>query len=134
MVAVIGGVGVHAGLGGRQPGRIRVRGAVRFIPWFLVQSVRGGVDVARRALSPSLPLAPGFVTYPVRLGAGPARTFFVNCISLLPGTFSAELREEGAAIRVHVLAEADAVPARLREVEGQVARLFGETLGGRNDE
>jgi multicomponent Na+:H+ antiporter subunit E len=121
------GVWAHTALGGRQPGRIRLRGAIPFIPWFLGQSARGGLDVARRALSPSLPLEPGFVTYRTRLPPGPARTFLVNCISLLPGTFTAELEEEGARLRVHVLAEPEQVPDQLRKVEAQVARLFGMT-------
>jgi multicomponent Na+:H+ antiporter subunit E len=35
-------------------------GLVRFVPFFLWRSLYGGVDVARRALHPRLPISPGF--------------------------------------------------------------------------
>jgi multicomponent Na+:H+ antiporter subunit E len=48
------------------PGLSRVRPAAlaRLALRFLRQSVVAGVDVARRALDPRLPLHPGFVVYP----------------------------------------------------------------------
>src|SRR5262245_5045723 len=57
------------------PGMSRVRptALARFALRFLHQSVVAGVDVARRALDPGLPLHPGFVVYPVGLPPGPAR-------------------------------------------------------------
>ncbi len=97
------------------------------MPWFLVQAVRGGIDVAGRALRPSLPLEPDFLSYAVRLPEGSARVFFLNCISLLPGTFSAEF--DGERIRVHLLAEPEKGPERLDALEARVARLFGAELG-----
>jgi multicomponent Na+:H+ antiporter subunit E len=56
---------------------------------FLCQSVLAGVDVARRALDPRLPLRPGFATYPVRFPPGAARNAFTTLTSLLPGTVPA---------------------------------------------
>lgn len=53
---------------------------------FLRQSVVAGIDVARRALDPRLPLRPGFVVYPTRLPPGTARNLFTSLTSLLPGT------------------------------------------------
>jgi multicomponent Na+:H+ antiporter subunit E len=123
IVAVGSGVFLHTALGGRQPGRLRFPAIPAFVSWFLLEAVRGGVDVARRSMAPSLPLAPGFLRYRIRLPDGPARVFFVNCISLLPGTFSADL--EGDALRVHVLADAASGPSRLEALERKVGRLFG---------
>jgi multicomponent Na+:H+ antiporter subunit E len=125
-VAVAAGGLLHTGLGGRRGLRVRLPGLVAFIPFFLSQSLRGGADVARRALSPSLPLDTGFLRYRTRLPQGPARILFVNCISLLPGTFSAELRD--GAIRVHLLTRDDEAPRRLARLEGKVAGLFGIIL------
>ncbi len=127
LLAVGVGVFLHGALGGADPTRIRLQGLPTFVPWFLAQSVRGGADVARRALAPGLPLEPGFLRYGARLPEGPARVFFVNCISLLPGTFSADL--EGDVVRVHLLAEPELGPARLAALERRVARLFGVPLG-----
>jgi multicomponent Na+:H+ antiporter subunit E len=130
-LAVAFGVFLHTALGGRQPGRLRLTALPAFVPWFLVQAVQGGFDVARRSMAPSLPLAPGFLRYRIRLPEGPARVFFVNCISLLPGTFSAEL--DGDALRVHVLADMETGPSRLSDLEGQVARLFAVDRAGLRD-
>jgi len=128
VLAVALGTGLHLALGGRQTRGVRLRHLAAFIPWFLVQSARGGADVARRAMAPSLPLAPGFLSYPIRLPEGPARIFFVNCISLLPGTFSARL--QGSELTVHHLAEPDAGHRRLADLEDRVGGLFGMELRG----
>ncbi|MGB8443874.1 MAG: Na+/H+ antiporter subunit E, partial [Pseudolabrys sp.] len=47
--------------------RVRFAAMCTFVPGFLYQSIVAGVDVALRALSPRLPLQPGFVIYPMRL-------------------------------------------------------------------
>ena len=56
---------------------------------FAIQSIVAGIDVARRALDPRMPLQPGFVNYPVRLPPGPTRNTFTTLTSLLPGTVPA---------------------------------------------
>lgn len=124
--SLAGAVALHAALGGvREPG-ISLFRLAQFAPWFLVQSVRGGVDVARRAFTPSLPLAPDFTLYRLRLPEGPARVLFVNTISLLPGTFSA--RMEGDDLRVHLLADDGNATRRLADLEVRVGRLFPAAL------
>lgn len=70
---------------------VNLMAILRFLPWFLWNSLRGGFDVARRAVSPTVNLKPGFVSYPLNVPAGSARIFMINCVSLLPGTLSAEL-------------------------------------------
>ncbi len=76
-------------------------GLARFLPVFVWFSLRGGLDVALRALHPHCPLAPGLLVYPLRLRVGPARVFFANTVSLLPGTLSAELEDD--RLTVHIL-------------------------------
>jgi multicomponent Na+:H+ antiporter subunit E len=107
--------------------RWRLPGLAGFVPYFLAQSVRGGVDVARRALSPSMPLNPGFMRFQLRLPAGPAQVWFVWIVSLLPGTVSAEL--DPGSLRVHVL-DLENMPAHhtLTRLEERVAALFGSRL------
>lgn len=122
-VAVAVGGLFHTGLGGRGGYAMTARGLAGFIPYFLMQSVRGGLDVARRAFSPGPPLSPGFVDHRLSLPEGPPRIFFVNCLSLLPGTFSA--RVDGADVRVHLLADDGSGPERLGQLEAKVAALFG---------
>jgi multicomponent Na+:H+ antiporter subunit E len=68
------------------PGRLRLGALARFAGHFLWQSFIAGVDVARRAFDPRLPLKPGYLAYPVRLPAGPGRAAFGAITSLMPGT------------------------------------------------
>jgi len=56
------------------------------LPYFLWKSLLAGTDVARRALAWRVRVNPGFVTYPVALEPGPARTIFAMFTSLMPGT------------------------------------------------
>lgn len=107
--------------------RWSVPGLVRFAAVFVIGSLEGGVDVARRALAPGLPLTPAVVRYPLRLPAGPARNLFMGTLSLMPGTLSVDL--DGADLAVHVLVGSiDEVTRRCRELEAHVARALGETL------
>jgi multicomponent Na+:H+ antiporter subunit E len=108
-----------------QPGawRWRLGGLLRFIPYFLSQSFLGGIDVARRAMLPSMPLRPGMVEARLRNEHIPARVFIAWIISLLPGTVVAGMT--GDQITIHSL-DTQAMPAeeKLRELEDQIAGLF----------
>ena len=108
--------------------RLPLRALVRFIPYFLAQSLRGGFDVARRALHPRLLIEPGFVEYELSLSSGPARTAFIGVLSLLPGTVSVQLTAPGT-VRIHVLDAAGFDAGRLRELEERVAPLFTSGVG-----
>jgi multicomponent Na+:H+ antiporter subunit E len=101
-------------------------GVVRFAWFFAVESIRGGFDVARRALTRELRIAPGLVAFEPRLPAGAARLFFCNCVSLLPGTCTVGI--ESDKVHIHVL-DATGDPRReLLRLEEQVAGLFGVPL------
>ncbi|HSL00792.1 MAG TPA: Na+/H+ antiporter subunit E [Rubrobacteraceae bacterium] len=101
-------------------------GVLRFVPFFVYQSLVGGLDVALRALDPRLPLQPTLLDYKLRLPESPARVFMADTISLLPGTLSAVL--EGRDLRVHTLTQGPEVLDNLRELERRVAALFGLEL------
>ena len=92
----------------------------------MLQSLRGGFDTAWRALQPQQQVAPGFVDYRIQLPAGPAQLLFINVISLLPGTLSAELR--GDVVIIHVLSTDTFSLADLQQCEQRVAALFGFDL------
>jgi multicomponent Na+:H+ antiporter subunit E len=101
-------------------------GALAFAVYFLRESLRGGWDVARRAIFPGLALAPAIVCHTFHLPTGAARLFFCNAISLLPGTAVVAIEENSAF--VHVLDSSTAVTEELRELERRVGRLFGLEL------
>jgi len=96
--------------------------AFRFIPFFLRQSFHGGIDVMRRSLSSRQLLDPGLVSYTTLLPEGSARIFFVNTISLLPGTLSADLH--GNRITIHTLDRGLPIWANIQGLEYHVAALM----------
>jgi multicomponent Na+:H+ antiporter subunit E len=102
--------------------------AVRFVAFFLRQSIRGGVDVARRAFDPALPLHPALLELRSRLPPGPAEVLLVDVMSLLPGTLSVDLN--GRTIVLHALDQQAPVEAELRILEGYIAAMFRVPLDG----
>ena len=106
----------------------RLSGLISFVPFFLWRSFCGSIDVARRAMHPKMPLEPAFIDYNLSLSDGAPRLFMANVVSLLPGTLSAELRED--CLKVHVLdANAD-VLGELQGLESKVGHIFAlEPLG-----
>lgn len=109
------------------PWRLSLPGALRFAAFFLRESLRGGVDVARRVSLPRLRVAPGLVHYRWRLPeGGPARALFALCASLLPGTLVANLG--GPALLIHALDTGAPVAAELAALEEAVAAMFSLSL------
>ena len=118
-------------LGLLPPGTSCVRPAAisRLALRFLRQSVVAGVDVARRALDPRLPLHPGFVVYAVDLRRGPARNMFTTMMSLLPGTVPTGSDEKGGLL-IHCLDAEQPVAAHLAAEEEVFARVIGKARSG----
>jgi multicomponent Na+:H+ antiporter subunit E len=110
------------------PTAVSVTGWLRFIPRFWGYAVAGGFDVAWRAFRPEMGLAPGLFEFPTRLPPGTARVFFMNTISLLPGTLSADVY--GDTIRVHAVDTRQPNEEQLVRLEGLIAQLFSVELTG----
>lgn len=109
------------------PWRLSLPGALRFAAFFLRESLRGGVDVARRVSTPRPRVAPGLVQYRWRLPEGsPARALFALCLSLLPGTLVANLG--GPALLIHALDTGAPVATELAALEDAVAAMFSLEL------
>lgn len=102
----------------------RPLGLLRLARYFLTGSILGGLDVARRAFSPRLPLAPCVVRHPMQLSPGPARSLFMGMLSLMPGTLSVDL--DGHDLAVHVLVDGgETLRRKLEALEVRVADAFG---------
>lgn len=102
--------------------RLSLIGLFRFIILFITESIRGGIDVARRTLSPKVRVQPGFSRYRPRLDDPRARVLFVNCISLLPGTLSSSI--DGDYVELHLIdMRQDPVP-QLQRIEQLIASMF----------
>jgi multicomponent Na+:H+ antiporter subunit E len=103
-------------------GSVRFRALLMLMPHFLWQSVRSGMDVARRAFDPRLPLNPGFVTCPLGLPPGVARNTFATITSLMPGTVPCGERSEG--LEYHSLDIGQPVVEQLWAEERLLARAL----------
>jgi len=99
---------------------------LKFIPFFISRSLLGGIDVARRAFHPALPMAPDIVRIPLRLRSGLARVFMINTINLLPGTLSVSLEQN--LLKIHVLDKHQDFMSEILQVEQYVSHLFGIPL------
>ncbi len=101
-------------------------GVIRFVPYFLWESVKGGTDVALRVLGPRVRVNPGYLDYPMRLRRPSARVLFLDVVNLLPGTLTADV--QGGRAKIHTLDRGGDPTRPLMELEERVAALFGETL------
>lgn len=68
--------------------------AVLYIFVFLWELAKSALDVARRVVSPSLPINPGIVKVRTRLQSKLGRIVLANSITLTPGTMTVESRGE----------------------------------------
>jgi multicomponent Na+:H+ antiporter subunit E len=110
-------------------GRLRFTVLLGFLPHFLWQSVVAGVDVARLAFSPRMPMQPGFVQCPLNFPPGLTRNTFAMITSLLPG--SVPSGESDGILIYHALDTTQPVAEQLRDEERLLAR--GLVAGVRND-
>jgi multicomponent Na+:H+ antiporter subunit E len=96
---------------------------------FFPQSVIAGIDVARRALDPRMPLRPGFVVYRSRLPSGPMQSAFCTMVSLLPGTLPSGSNDSGGLV-IHCLDIGQPVVEQLAVEETLFVRALGGEHGG----
>jgi multicomponent Na+:H+ antiporter subunit E len=72
---------------------------VLYLLTFFSALIRSNLDMARRVLSPSLPIRPGVVEVETRLQSSLGRMLLANSITLTPGTLSVDIM--GNRILVH---------------------------------
>lgn len=104
---------------------IRVLPLLRFLGFFVWNSLRGGAQVACMALRPRPDLAPALLEFEVALPPGTPRVLMLNTLGLMPGTLGVNL--DAARLRLHVLDARLPVAAEARALEAHIARLFGAT-------
>lgn len=104
------------------PGRVSSGGALRFLAFFVWNSLRGGVQVVAMALRGRAALRPALLEVPVTLPPGGARILLVNALGLMPGTLGVELA--GETLRLHVLDERLPVVAEARALEAAIRKMY----------
>ena len=105
---------------------VNFSGLLQFAWFFILESLRGGVDVSRRVLAPKPRIDPVFYDYSMRLQIPYAQQFFISSISLLPGTLCADLNNN--QIRIHTLDQHMETTQGIKRLESLVGKIFGEAL------
>lgn len=102
---------------------IRAAALLPYVWFFVVASLRGGLQVALRAIRPDPDLRPAMLDVTLQLPGQAERLFLASSISMLPGTVATEL--DGDLLRLHLLDGRLAAIGDVRSAEQHVARLFG---------
>lgn len=98
----------------------------RFLLYFARALVHANLDMARRILSPIIPLQPALVEVQTRLQSPLGRLVLANSITLTPGTLSVDV--QGDRILVHWV---DCTPGDdLETATRRIAEAFERHLGG----
>ena len=103
-----------------------VIGFIQFAYFFIIESLRGGVDVSRRVLTPEIKTAPVFYDYQMRLQQPYAQQLLISSISLLPGTLCADLDKN--RLRIHTLDRYTDTASGIERLESLVGNIFGENV------
>ena len=89
--------------------------------WLAWQVVKANLDVARRVLSPSLPIDPVLERIPSSQTTDIGRVIYANSITLTPGTVSTDVGD--GTIEVHALTRRGLEELRAGEMDSRVTRL-----------
>ncbi|MEA3639704.1 MAG: DUF1576 domain-containing protein [Lamprobacter sp.] len=103
----------------------RLSALMALIGRFLVQSVVGGIDVARRAFDPRLPLRPGYIVFATSLRRPHQRAILQTFASATPGAIAAGTDAEGRLV-FHCLDTGAPIAQGLAQDERLLLRLYRE--------
>ena len=130
LMAAILGTWISLHLLKPESGRFRFGKLLALIPHFIWVSVIAGIDVARRAFDPRMPLQTGFVSCPLDFPPGLARNTFATFTSLMPGTVPVGETDED--LIYHCLDISQPVVEQLWTEELLLAKAM--VIGRRHDE
>jgi multicomponent Na+:H+ antiporter subunit E len=115
--------------------RVSIRGSVRsawaaiaYLALFTKELLTANVDVARRVLSPSMPIEPAVIELPLRVETDLAITTIANSITLTPGTLTMDYDEEANLLYIHAITGEDreAIVKPIRRWEDRALEMFAE--------
>ena len=95
-------------------------GLMRYGPWLVIQIIRSNLDVAKRIVTPKLPIHPTVIHVDAKDHTEVGRVTYANSITLTPGTISLDVSED--AIEVHALTEEAAKDLMSGEMGRRVQR------------
>lgn len=98
---------------------------VAYWPWLSIEIVKSSIDVARRVLSPSMPISPTVFEVRATQKTLVGRVVLANSITLTPGTVTLDV--DGDRLTVHALASESVEYAMNGEMDRRVSRAEGAT-------
>lgn len=102
--------------------RVSILGVLRLSFWFLLYSIKGGMQVALFALKPKLNLSPFIHTHRLKNHTSFTLSLLANIYSLMPGTLTIEERE--GVLKLHILDERLFEPLLIDRFEEYVLAAF----------
>ena len=98
---------------------------LRYVPWLMWEIVKANIDVAKRVIPPSLPIAPSLFDAPSSQKSDLGQVLYANSITLTPGTVSVDLNP--GVIQVHALHDGAAEGVLDGEMDRRVSAVEGRT-------
>ena len=97
---------------------------LRYLPWLAVEVIKSNLELARRVLSPRLPIGPEIVRLTASQKTDLGRATYANSITLTPSTVTIEAESDGTFV-VHAISPESAADLRGGEMDRQVTRMEG---------
>jgi multicomponent Na+:H+ antiporter subunit E len=98
-------------------------GLLRYAPWLLWEIAKSNIDVARRILSPGLPISPRILKVKTTQKNDLFRVTYAHSITLTPGTLTIDA--DGDELTVHAIAAEHAEGLEEGEMDRRVTRFEG---------
>ncbi len=73
---------------------VKIMYMIWYLVVFLIALINSNMDVARRVLSPSLPINPGIVKFKTKLTTNYSKMVLANSITLTPGTLTVDVVDD----------------------------------------
>lgn len=81
------------GLANLSPKKV-ICGIIYFFPYLIWQMIKANFDVAYRVIHPKRPIKPGIVKVKTKMKSNLAKTIVANSITLTPGTFTLDVKDD----------------------------------------
>ncbi|WP_410765125.1 Na+/H+ antiporter subunit E [Haloferax sp. DFSO60] len=103
---------------------------VLYLTTFFWELLTANIDVARRTLSPSMPIDPGVVEVSLRVRTPVAITTIANSITLTPGTLTMDYNDDTNTLYVHSIdgSDVEGILEPIRRWEDYALVIFDEEL------
>lgn len=91
----------------------------KYLYFFFIALVKANLDLARRILTPSLPIHPAVVEIQTELESDLGRLLLANSITLTPGTLTIDVQQNRLLVHWVDASHADDIQATTQAIAGQ---------------